>query len=80
VERTTTKTYFHATYTGRGEFYSGIRTGERVLVEHVVNAYDGEDGSRKAAAHIAVQSLERPGAWLSVFRTAQELNDITPQD
>ena len=44
---------YTATYNGRGEFYTGLRTGEQVLLE-------------KFARWASVQSLEHRGAWLSL--------------
>lgn len=41
----------------RGEFYTGLRPGDRVTVEV------REAGDYKS---YAVQSLRRPGAWLAV--------------
>lgn len=56
-------TQYHATYTGRGEFYTGIRTGQRVLVE-VGNT---------AKWDVSIQSIERPGAWLAVYSSQYDL-------
>lgn len=56
-------TQYHATYTGRGEFYTGIRTGQRVLV----------DTGNTAKWNVSIQSLEHPGAWLSVSESQYHL-------
>jgi len=73
--REVTTQYFTATYTGRGEFYSGIRTGERVKLQVSTTRYEYEGEQRKSVS-LSIQSLERPGAWLSVYKTAMELNAI----
>jgi hypothetical protein len=61
-------TLYHATYTGPGEFYSGIHTGERVTV----------DTRGNAQWWVSIQSLEHPGAWLTVDNIHYDrLTDIT---
>ena len=56
-------TQFHATYEGRGEFYTGIGTGQRVLV-NVGNT---------ARWSVSIQSLAAPGAWLAVYESQYHL-------
>ena len=61
-------TFYHATYTGPGEFYSGIRTGERVIV----------DTGNNVQWWVSIRSLENPGASLSVDNIHYDrLTDIT---
>lgn len=61
-------TFYHATYTGPGEFYSGIRTGERVIVATDTNV----------RLWVSIRSLENPGASLSVSEIHYDrLTDIT---
>ena len=70
-------THFHATYTGKGEFYSGIRSGERVLLSKEGMECTNQDGDTRTSCSLSIQSLDRPGAWLRVYRTALELTDIS---
>ena len=51
-----------ATYTGRGEFYSGLKTGDRVSV--VIASYAHTDGT--VSEYV---SVSRGGAWLSAKRS-----------
>jgi hypothetical protein len=61
-------TLYHATYTGPGEFYSGIRRGERVIVATDQNV----------KLWVSIRSLENPGASLSVSEIHYDrLTDIT---
>lgn len=47
-----------ATYTGKGEFYSGIKAGERVRVETVkIGPFTS----------YRIQSIETPGPWLRLY-------------
>lgn len=54
---------YHATYEGRGEFYTGIGTGQRVLV----------DVGNTARWSVSIQSLAAPGAWLAVYENQYNL-------
>lgn len=74
--RTEVTDYADATYTGRGEFYSGMRQGDRVTVRRHTVSYTFQ-GERKTAVSLYVQSQRDPGAWLFVHRTAAELEDIS---
>jgi len=78
--REVTTEYFTATYTGRGEFYSGIRTGEWVTLQVTTTSYVDYEGEPRKSVSMYIQSIERPGAWLSVYTTATELNDISPRE
>ena len=61
-------TFYHATYTGPGEFYSGIRTGERVIVK----------ADQNVKWWVSIRSLENPGASLSVDNIHYDrLTDVT---
>jgi hypothetical protein len=48
---------YHAVWGGASEFYSGLETGDRVLV----------DPRGKAGMTVFVQSLDNPGAWMAVY-------------
>lgn len=73
--RLQTRTQFHATFIGRGEFYSGIRHGERVLlnVETTVYVYERE---QRSSTHLDIQALDGNSPHLSV--RIYELTDIGP--
>jgi hypothetical protein len=58
---TRTQVLTTGTYLGRGEFYSGLGTGDRVTVS--IDTYTHSDGH--ATEHITVRG---DGAWLSVYR------------
>lgn len=54
-----------ATYVGAGEFYSGLRNGDRVTACVEQGFYP--DGSPISGPRMTVQGIgERAGAWLSV--------------
>jgi len=59
------ETKFHATFIGRGEFYTGISHDERVVltVHTTVYHYDGRDCS---SSSLSVQNFEQTSAHLSV--------------
>lgn len=55
---------YEATYTGKGEFYTGLRPGDLVEVEEETVVFTAEDGTRKAVVHL---SCHKPGgAWMSL--------------
>jgi len=68
---------YEGTYTGRGEFYTGIRTGERVTVLVQTQTYTNREAI-SASVNVSIQSVERPGAWLSLGLSPMEhLEDLT---
>lgn len=74
MDRATTQSLYHATFTGKGEFYSGIGNGDEVIVTERVTAYDF-GGQRKATVSLSAQRVGG-GAHLTV--SPSELADIHP--
>lgn len=72
--RIQTRTKFFAVYTGRSEFYSETRTGDKVVltVETTVYNYDGHD---RSSSHLSIQNLAEDSAHLGV--RLSELTDIS---
>ena len=69
---------YTATYNGHGEFYTGIRNGDRVTVRIDTQTYTNHDGRVAAASHVSIQKLADPGAWLCLYDRLEALTDITP--
>jgi hypothetical protein len=67
---------YHANYRGRGEFYTGIRNGDAVLLRVENQTFTCSDGTVKSSISMSIQSLERPGAWLSMYDRTSELESI----
>lgn len=80
--RIQTTNQFVATFIGRGEFYSGIANGERVLltVETTVYWYVDPENPQvtptKSSSHLSVQKIDGKSAHLSV--SLDEIADVTP--
>lgn len=74
---------YDATYTGRGEFYTGLTPGARVRVHEDVTLYD-YDGKRRASVSLSASRLgddgKPAGAWLSLYDRLDSLSDVTAAD
>jgi hypothetical protein len=89
MNRIVTRNQFTATFTGRGEFYSGIAHGQRVLLTVQTTTYWWADGlevegahvfdrRQRSSTHLSVQHLDGNSAHLGV--KLDELADIEPLD
>ena len=57
---------FQATYVGPGEFYTGIRNGERVLATFATQIYTHE-GRICSSTSVSISKLHEESASLSIF-------------
>lgn len=79
MQRIVTRNQFTATYTGRSEFYSGIRSGERVLLTVETTIYwmpTLTERSQRSSSHLSIQKIDGNSAHLGV--KLGELADIRP--
>ena len=71
-DRITHTREYKVRYTGKGEFYSGIQTGNEVTVKEEAVAYTGKDQynqpCRKATVNV---SISVGGAWLLIHNLDQ---------
>jgi hypothetical protein len=79
MDRTVDTHYYLATYTGTGEFYTGLTPDSRVRVrEEVVTYTSPADGVRRAHVSLYAQRIEG-SAWLCLYDRIDNLADITPE-
>lgn len=70
--------YFHATYKGLAEFYSGIAHNAPVLVKVEVQTYSHGGTVKNSSPDLSIQSIENPGGWLCLYDSYEKLDDIRP--
>lgn len=75
MPRIETTTKFRCTFIGKGEFYSGIRHDERVVLTVRTTVYNYENRD-KSSTSLTVQNHEETSAHLSV--RLEDLANIYP--
>lgn len=76
--RVRTVAHFTATYLGGSEFYSGIRSGERVTVKVDTQLYTHGGRVKNSSPCMSIQSIDNPGGWLCLYDSTEKLTDIEP--